>query len=52
MSGTTAASTTGTTPTQTPGRLALTVLAWLWVIVPFCYGLWQLLIKVVQLFAG
>ena len=30
----------------------LTVVAWLWVIVPFLYGVWRLLIQVVQLFAG
>ncbi|HTK63798.1 MAG TPA: OFA family MFS transporter [Pseudonocardia sp.] len=34
------------------GRPALTALVWLWVIVPFAYGVWQLLLKVVQLFAG
>jgi hypothetical protein len=34
------------------GRMALTAFAWLWVAVPFGYGLWQLLIKVVQLFSG
>ncbi|MBO0848076.1 MAG: hypothetical protein J2P20_01330 [Pseudonocardia sp.] len=42
-----------TTPeSASPARLALTVLAWLWVIVPFLYGVWRLLIQVVQLFAG
>ena len=35
-----------------PRRLALTVFAWLWVAVPFGYGVWQLLVKVVQLFAS
>jgi hypothetical protein len=34
------------------GRLALTAVAWLWVLTPFAYGLWQLLLKVVQLFGG
>lgn len=33
------------------GRTLLTLLVWLWVLVPFGYGVWQLLIKVVQLFA-
>jgi hypothetical protein len=33
-------------------RLVLTVIAWLWVVVPFLYGVWRLLIQVVQLFAG
>jgi hypothetical protein len=37
---------------MTPSRSLLTVVAWLWVILPFGYGLWQLLIKVVQLFSG
>jgi hypothetical protein len=37
---------------MTPSRTLLTVVAWLWVILPFGYGLWQLLIKVVQLFSG
>ncbi|HEY9416560.1 MAG TPA: OFA family MFS transporter [Pseudonocardia sp.] len=32
------------------GRRALTALAWLWVLAPFVYGLWQLVLKVVQLF--
>jgi len=35
-----------------PARLVLTVIAWLWVLVPFLYGVWQLLIKVVPLFSG
>lgn len=48
MSGTSAEMTSP----GSPGRIALAVVAWLWVIVPFCYGVWQLLIKVVQLFAG
>lgn len=38
--------------TTSPGRVALTALAWIWVAVPFGYGVWQLLIKVVQLFTG
>jgi hypothetical protein len=32
------------------GRTGLTVLAWLWVLVPFLYGVWQLVIKVPALF--
>ena len=32
-------------------RLVVTAVAWLWVLVPFLYGVWQLLIKVVPLFA-
>ncbi len=34
------------------GRVVLTVLAWAWVIVPFLYGLYQLLIKVPALFGS
>lgn len=32
--------------------LPIAVLAWLWVAVPFGYGIYQLLTKVVQLFSG
>lgn len=31
-------------------RSALMVIAWLWVGLPFAYGLYQLIVKVVQLF--
>ena len=37
---------------QSPARTVITVVAWLWVLVPFLYGVWQLLIKVVPLFSG
>jgi MFS family permease len=37
---------------QAGARPALTGVAWLWVLAPFAYGLWQLLLKVVQLFGG
>jgi len=37
-----------TKPVSTP----LVVLAWLWVAVPFGYGLYQLLIKIPALFSG
>ena len=33
-----------------PVGAALTALAWLWVLVPFGYGLYQLLIKIPALF--
>lgn len=33
-------------------RSALMVVAWLWVGLPFAYGLYQLIVKVVQLFQG
>jgi len=38
--------------TQSPARTVITAVAWLWVLVPFLYGVWQLLIKVVPLFSG
>jgi hypothetical protein len=28
------------------------VLVWLWVVVPFCYGLYQLLVKIPALFGS
>ena len=34
------------------GRTVLMVVAWLWVLVPFVYGVWQLLVKIVPLFGG
>jgi hypothetical protein len=43
-------STSATSPS--PARIAITAVAWLWVLVPFLYGVWQLLIKVVPLFSG
>jgi hypothetical protein len=33
-----------------PINPVLAALAWLWVLVPFCYGLYQLLIKIPALF--
>ncbi len=33
------------------GRVPLTAVAWLWVLLPFLYGVWQLLVKVVPLFS-
>ncbi|OEV10428.1 MFS transporter small subunit [Streptomyces nanshensis] len=41
---------TGTAPGRPP--TALFALAWLWVGVPMAYGLYELLLKVVQLFTG
>ncbi|MGH3855339.1 MAG: MFS transporter small subunit [Steroidobacteraceae bacterium] len=43
--------------TQTTGlvsrsRMMLTTLAWAWVVVPFLYGLYQLLIKIPALFGN
>jgi hypothetical protein len=44
-----------TTPASTPGtapeRRALIALAWLWVGVPFAYGLYELALKAVKLFS-
>lgn len=33
-----------------PFRAVITVVAWAWVIVPFLYGVWQLVIKLPALF--
>ena len=38
------------TQTDRPISPALMVLAWLWVLVPFSYGLYQLVIKIPALF--
>jgi hypothetical protein len=38
------------TPPTTPLPPVLATVAWLWILVPFVYGVWQLLIKVVPLF--
>jgi hypothetical protein len=34
------------------GRIAITAVAWLWVLIPFAYGLYQLVIKIPALFGG
>ncbi|MBB4689739.1 MFS transporter small subunit [Amycolatopsis jiangsuensis] len=34
------------------GRTALLVLAWVWVLAPFVYGVVELITKVVDLFGG
>jgi hypothetical protein len=39
-------------PTQVQNRTFLLVVAWLWVGLPFAYGVYQLFLKVVQLFGG
>jgi hypothetical protein len=45
-----------TTPESTHDKPASTlvigIIAWLWVLVPFAYGLYQLVIKIPALFAG
>lgn len=45
-------STLGTAGSRSPLFYALIVLAWLWVVVPFAYGLFQLVVKIPALFAG
>jgi hypothetical protein len=37
-------------PTDRPIGPALIALAWLWVALPFAYGVWQLFAKITQLF--
>ena len=32
--------------------LVIAIVAWLWVLIPFAYGLYQLVIKIPALFAG
>ena len=34
------------------GTLVIGIVAWLWVLIPFAYGLYQLIIKIPALFAG
>jgi hypothetical protein len=43
--------TTGTTESR-PISPVLAVLAWLWVLIPFGYGLYQLVIKIPALFGS
>ncbi|SEP45991.1 MFS transporter small subunit [Amycolatopsis saalfeldensis] len=38
--------------TRSGARTALLVIAWLWVLVPFLYGVYELILKVVDLFGG
>jgi hypothetical protein len=45
--------TPDTTPEpQEPRRLVLGTVAWLWVAAPFGYGLYELVLKLRQLFTG
>jgi hypothetical protein len=37
-------------PSTKPNRVPLIVLAWAWVVIPFGYGVYQLFLKLVQLF--
>lgn len=43
---------TRTTRSVSTQRAALTVLAWAWVVVPFLYALYQLMIKIPALFGS
>jgi hypothetical protein len=45
-------STDAQTTAQRPGAPAVAWLAWVWVVVPFLYGLYQLVIKIPALFGG
>ncbi|MEU6344716.1 hypothetical protein ABZ883_27625 [Streptomyces sp. NPDC046977] len=38
--------------TETPDRRPLMALAWLWVGAPFAYGVYELALKLKQLFGG
>ncbi|MEV4600650.1 hypothetical protein AB0K15_25035 [Amycolatopsis sp. NPDC049253] len=37
---------------RSTGRTVLLVVAWLWVVVPFVYGVYELILKVIDLFGG
>jgi hypothetical protein len=37
---------------KSSSTLVIGVLAWIWVLVPFAYGLYQLVIKIPALFGG
>ena len=46
-----------TTPESTQDKpaintLVIGIVAWLWVLIPFAYGLYQLVVKIPALFAG
>ncbi|MDQ3761223.1 MAG: hypothetical protein M3460_05845 [Actinomycetota bacterium] len=43
---------TRTTGSASRARVVLTTLAWVWVVAPFLYGLYQLLIKIPALFGS
>lgn len=47
-----AAGTAGTAGTAPTGNVPLTVFMWLWVAVPFGYGLYSLLLKIPALFSS
>jgi hypothetical protein len=43
---------THSTPSTGGASPLITAIAWLWVLIPFIWGIWQLIIKVVPLFSG
>ncbi|GAA3559902.1 hypothetical protein GCM10022222_49510 [Amycolatopsis ultiminotia] len=45
-------STATETGARSGGRTALLVIAWVWVLAPFVYGVIELITKVVDLFGG
>ena len=42
----------GGAPSETPSRVPLSILAWLWVGLPMVYGVYELSQKAAQLFTG
>ncbi len=46
--------TTHETTQEKPGgsTLLIAIVAWLWVLIPFAYGLYQLVVKIPALFGG
>lgn len=44
--------TTPSSPSSPPDRRPLIAFSWLWVGAPLCYGLYELVLKVKQLFTG
>ena len=49
---TTPESTQETMRDKPASTLVIGIIAWLWVLIPFAYGLYQLIIKIPALFAG
>jgi hypothetical protein len=43
--------TNAAAPTEQRVSPVLIALAWLWVVIPFTYGVWQLFSKITQLFS-
>ena len=37
---------------KSSSTLVIAIVAWLWVLIPFAYGVYQLIIKIPALFAG